>query len=190
LTAESQAEANVVRWKSSNPDDVATVSRTARGGRTMTIFRGAGGMFADKGIKPGLEYHYSVHTEDEAGNESRRLSRAALPKVVTLHNGGYVPRTAGAPILRLPAVARASYYHVQLFRHRKRVLAAWPLRPQLGLRVTWKWAGRSYRLTRGRYQWFAWAGFGRRSAAHYKLLGSAEFIVVLSRPTGKGSRSL
>lgn len=39
------------------------------------------------------------------------------------------------------------------------------------------WAGRSYRLTQGRYRWFAWAGFGRRSAARYKLLGYAQFTV-------------
>lgn len=39
------------------------------------------------------------------------------------------------------------------------------------------WAGRSYRLTQGRYRWFAWAGFGGRSAARYKLLGYAQFTV-------------
>ena len=89
-------------------------------------------------------------------------------------------RTAGAPVLRLPAIAGATYYHVQLFRRGARILAAWPLRPQLELRTSWKWAGQNYRLTRGRYRWFAWAGFGRRSAARYKLLGSARFIVVRS----------
>ena len=68
----------------------------------------------------------------------------------------------------------------ELFRRGARILAAWPLRPQLELRTSWKWAGRSYRLTRGRYRWFAWAGFGRRSAARYKLLGSAKFIVAQS----------
>jgi hypothetical protein len=77
----------------------------------------------------------------------------------------------------MPKVAGASYYHVQLFRQGKRILAAWPLAPKLSLRTSWKWAGHSYRLTRGRYRWFAWAGFGRRSAARYKLLGSAYFDV-------------
>jgi len=43
--------------------------------------------------------------------------------------------------------------------------------------ASWKWVGHSYRLTQGRYRWFAWAGFGRRSAARYKLLGSAYFVV-------------
>jgi hypothetical protein len=173
----SEERADIVRWKSSSPDDVATVTRTARGGRSITVFNGSGGAFSDKGIQPGFEYRYSVRTQDEAGNISRRLSSVALPKVVTLRNRAYVPRTSGAPVLRLPTVAGATYYHVQLFRRGARILAAWPLRPELGLRASWKWAGRSYRLTRGRYRWFAWAGFGPRSAAHYKRLGSAQFIV-------------
>jgi len=156
------------------------VSRTPRGGRPATVFRGSGATFVDKGIKPGLEYRYSIQTSDQAGNESKRLSGLALPKVVTLRNRGYVPRTAGAPVLRLPTVAGARYYHVQLFRQGTRIYAAWPLVPQLALRTSWKWAGQSYKLTPGRYRWFAWAGFGRRSAARYKMLGSAEFVVARS----------
>jgi hypothetical protein len=141
------------------------------------VFHGSGETFADKGIQPGLEYRYAVQTEDQAGNDSRRLSIIAFPKVVTLGTHRYVPRTAGAPVLRFQAVAGASYYHVQLFRRGKRILAAWPLRPQLALRASWRWAGHSYRLKPGRYHWFAWAGLGRRSAARYKRLGSAWFIV-------------
>jgi large repetitive protein len=177
LTVESTSAAEIVRWKSSSRDDVATVSRVARGGGSATVFRGGGATFVDKKIQPGVEYRFSVQTEDPAGNKSRQLSRLALPKVVSLRTRGYVARTAGAPVLRLPAVAGASYYHVQLFRQGKRILAAWPLKPQLALHTSWSWSGRSYRLTRGRYRWFAWAGFGPRSAARYKLLGSARFIV-------------
>jgi len=177
IAIESRDGAEVVSWKSSSPDDIATVSRTPRGGRPATVFHGSGATFVDKGIKPGLEYRYSVQTSDQAGNESKRLSSLGLPKVVTLKNRGYVPRTAGAPVLRLPTVAGARYYHVQLFRQGARIYAAWPLVPQLALRTSWKWGGRSYKLTPGRYRWFAWAGFGRRSAARYKLLGSAYFIV-------------
>jgi hypothetical protein len=95
LAVESLAGADVVRWKSSSPDDRATVSRAARGGRRGTrgerstmVFRGDGATFVDKGIQPGLEYRYSVQTEDQAGNESRRLSGLALPKAVGLRSGG------------------------------------------------------------------------------------------------------
>src|ERR671935_49217 len=177
FSVESQPSADVVRWKPSSLEDIATIIRTARRGRPKIVYRGGGDSFVDKRIRSGVEYRYSVQTQDEAGNESRRLSRLALPKQVTLRNGSYIPRTAGAPVLRMPAVAGASYYHVQLFRHGKRILAAWPLRPQLSLRTSWKWAGHSYRLSPGRYRWFGWAGFGKRAAARYKLLGSAYFVV-------------
>src|ERR671935_27129 len=179
FSVESQARADVVRWKPSSLDDVATIIRTARRGRPKIVFPGGGDSLADKRGRSGVEYRYSVQTQDEAGNESRRLSRLALPKQVTLRHGSYIPRTAGAPVLRMPAVAGASYYHVQLFRHGKRILAAWPLRPQLSLRTSWKWAGHSYRLSPGRYRWFGWAGFGKRAAARYKLLGSAYLLVSL-----------
>ena len=55
LAVASEAGADVVRWKSSSPDDIATVRRTARGGGSTTVFRGSGATFADEGIKPGLE---------------------------------------------------------------------------------------------------------------------------------------
>jgi hypothetical protein len=77
----------------------------------------------------------------------------------------------------LPTVRGATYYHVQVFRRSTRILAAWPQKPELKLKPKWKWRGHTYRLTSGRYGWYAWAGFGRRSAARYKLLGSADFIV-------------
>jgi len=64
-----------------------------------------------------------------------------------------------------------------LFRNGKRILAAWPLTTQLGLRQSWRWAGRRYRLAAAHYTWFAWAGFGTRKAARYKLLGHSTFIV-------------
>src|SRR5207244_7565974 len=82
LVVASQVGADVVGWKSSSPDDVATVGRAARGGRTTVVFRGGGATFTDKEIQPGLEYRYSVQTEDQARNASHRLSALALPKVV------------------------------------------------------------------------------------------------------------
>ena len=84
---------------------------------------------------------------------------------------------AVSPVLRWKAVPGASYYHVQLFRGGKRILAAWPRGPQLALRPTWSWGGRRYRLDRGTYRWYVWAGVGARSGADYKPLGNAAFAV-------------
>jgi hypothetical protein len=101
----------------------------------------------------------------------------ALPKVVSLGKNAYTPRTAAQPILNWPARQGASYYHVQLFRNGKRILAAWPLKTELALRQSWRWAGRRYRLAPAQYAWFVWAGFGARTAARYKLIGHSRFIV-------------
>jgi len=97
--------------------------------------------------------------------------------VLGLGKTPYVPRAAKGPILRWNAVRGATYYHVQLFRDSKRILAAWPVRPELPLRATWKWNGHKYRLAAGHYRWYVWAGLGRRSFARYRSIGHAQFIV-------------
>jgi hypothetical protein len=178
VSVQSMDGANIVRWKSSTPNDVAAISRVARGSQTeSTLFDGAGAAFADKKIQDGVEYHYTVHTVDQAGNASAVRTVLALPKVVPLKKIGYTPRAAGPPILSWPARRGASYYHLQLFRNGKRILAVWPRKTQFALRARWRWAGRRYRLAPAQYAWYAWAGFGARTAARYKLLGHSTFIV-------------
>jgi len=179
VSIQSTAGANIVHWKSSSSNDVAAISRVARGSRSeRSLFSGPGVGFVDKKIQDGVEYRYSVRTYDQAGNASQARTVVALPKVVSLGKKiGYTPRTAGTPILSWPARRGASYYHVQLFRNGKRILAAWPLTTELALHQRWRWAGRRYRLAAAHYTWFAWAGFGTRKAARYKLLGHSTFIV-------------
>lgn len=178
LSVQSADGANIVQWKSSSPADVAAISRLARGSRSeRSLFSGAGADFVDKKIRDGVEYHYSVRTYDQAGNASQARTVLALPKVVSLGKVSYTPRAAAQPILSWPARRGASYYHVQLFRNGKRILAAWPLKTELGLRPAWRWAGRRYRLAPAKYAWFVWAGFGARTAARYKLIGHSTFII-------------
>jgi len=178
VTITSGTLADVVRWTSSSASDTAVVQRSARGNKEQPVlFRGTGSSFADKKIRHSLEYTYSVQTSDQAGNASRKVSVVALPKIITLRKLPYVPRASSKPILRWDAVRRASYYHLQLFRGSKRILAAWPIKNELGLPAAWKWSGHRYRLRPGHYRWYVWAGLGRRSFAHYKAVGSARFIV-------------
>jgi len=178
VSVASGPDVDVVGWTSSSPSDTVVVQRIARGDKTQrTVFRGTGSRFADKKIKDSLEYTYSVQTTDQAGNVSKRLSAAGLPKVLTLGKTPYIPRAARNPILSWKPVRGAKYYNVQLFRGSKRIYAAWPRRAGLGLPTTWKWAGHRYRLSKGRYRWYVWAGVGPRSFARYKTLGNAQFIV-------------
>jgi hypothetical protein len=178
VAVSSAANADVVRWKSTSAGDRIVVHRTARGssGRS-TIFNRSGANVADKKIRPGVEYEYSVQAFDQAGNASRAVSVLALPKVLTMQKMHYVPRAASKPILRWNRAAGASYYNVQLFRGSKLVFSAWPAAHQLGLPTSWRWEGHRYRLGPGRYRWYVWAGLGARTLAHYRAVGSATFIV-------------
>jgi hypothetical protein len=171
--------ANVLQWQSTARTDTFRIERSARRDKSPpAIFRSIRGTsFTDTSIQNGREYVYTVIARDGAGNYSRGVRVLALPKVLTLEKLPYVPRISVAPILRWKAVPGASYYHVQLFRGGKRILAAWPRGPQLALHPTWSWAGHRYRLDRGTYRWYVWAGTGPRSRAHYKRIGTAAFAV-------------
>jgi hypothetical protein len=168
----------VLRWQSSSPADTITVRRSARGNKGQSmLFRGAGSSFDDKKIQRGLEYVYTVQSTDEAGNVSKPVTAVALPKILTLRKTPYTPRAAANPMLRWQAIRGATYYHVQLFRGARRILAAWPAKPMLNLPTSWRWAGHRYKLGPGRYRWYVWEGIGQRSFARYKTLGNASFIV-------------
>lgn len=179
VRVDSKTSSDLVHWASTSPADTAVVERWARGhdDKRQTLFRGSGSAFSDGKVAPGLEYSYAVQTFDQAGNASQRIVVAGLPKVLLLGKTGYVPRAATKPILRWSRVSGARYYNVQLFRGSKRIFAAWPAKNQLGLPAGWRWNGKRDRLSAGKYRWYVWAGFGARSFARYRTVGSAQFIV-------------
>jgi hypothetical protein len=178
VSAGSAPAANVIRWQSSEPNAMIVLRRSARASRhRVVLFEGHGSSFVDKRITAGIEYVYTLRAVDQAGNESDEATVAGLPKVLTLRRLSYVPRAAPSPILRWQRVGKARYYNVQLFRGKKRVLAAWPATHRFGVPKTWKWAGHRYGLAPGHYRWYVWAGFGPRSLADYRTVGSAQFIV-------------
>jgi hypothetical protein len=73
---------------------------------------------------------------------------------------------------------KATYYNVQLWRKAKRILSLWPHRTSVQLPGRWKYDGRRYRLTDGRYRWYVFPGYGRQSQKRFgKLLGSSSFVV-------------
>jgi hypothetical protein len=180
VTEQSTAGANVLHWSSSAASDRVVVRRAIRGSKAhkTVVDAGAGTAgFADRKILPGAQYVYSVQSFDEAGNASRVVTVAGLPKVLTLRKTGYVPHVTTNPIFRWQRFRGAGYYNVQLFRGSKRIYAAWPTAHHLGLPESWKWSKRRFRLTPGRYRWYVWAGLGARTLARYRSVGSASFIV-------------
>jgi len=178
VTEQSTAVANVLHWSSSSPPDRVVVRRATPGSKAhKTVFDGSAGGFTDNKIRPGAEYLYSVQSFDQAGNSSKAVTIAGLPKVLTLRKTSYVPRAAPNPILRWGRFRGAGYYNVQLFRGSKRIYAAWPTAHQVGLPATWRWSSHRFRLTPGRYHWYVWAGLGARTLARYRAVGSASFVV-------------
>jgi large repetitive protein len=130
---------------------------------------------------------FEVRAIDSAGNVDPtaavyRWTIGAAPRRARASSALLAPR-AGArvtspPVLRWRRVARASYYNVQLYRGRVKVLSAWPTSPRLQLRKQWRYLGRQRRLTRGTYRWLIWPRYGRR---YGDLLGQSTFTVVARR---------
>ena len=178
VSEQSTTADNVLRWSSSSPSDRIVVRRAVQGGKAhRAVFDSSAQGFTDTKIRPGAEYVYSVRSFDQAGNPSKAVTVAGLPKVLTLRKTAYVPRAAPNPILRWGRFRGAGYYNVQLFRGSKRIYSAWPARHQLGLPAAWKWSDHRFRLTPGRYRWYVWAGLGARTLAQYRTVGSASFVV-------------
>jgi len=60
----------------------------------------------------------------------------------------------------------------------KKILSAWPTKPQYQLRSRWRYRGHRHRLVPGTYRWLLWAGYGHRSQHRYgRLLGRRTFVV-------------
>ena len=67
---------------------------------------------------------------------------------------------------------------MQLLRKGRKILSAWPKRPELRLHERWRFQGRRHRLAAGRYTWYVWPGEGPRSARRYgERIGARSFVV-------------
>jgi hypothetical protein len=194
-----------IRW-STDPD--ATLVEVLRipgvgANAASVVFQGPGSGFLDDNVENGVTYVYRVRLRDAAGNEST-AAISATPRLPSADpppgSGPLVPgphprgarlrfpranaviRASRPPILRWTRVRRARYYNVQLHRGGRKILSAWPGRPRYRLQRRWSYGGRLRRLTRGRYVWYVWPGYGRRSAARYgDLIGRRAFRIGQAR---------
>jgi hypothetical protein len=137
-------------------------------------------------------HSFQVRAIDPAGNVDptpavrRWTIAAATPRTARTASALLAPRAGSrvtsAPLLAWRRVARASFYNVQLYRGRVKVLSAWPTRTRLQLRARWRYLGREHRLSAGTYRWYVWPGFGRASAQRYgRLLGQSTFTITRRR---------
>ena len=153
----------------------------ARAAQSEVVYDGTGDAFTDTGLKNGTRYTYLVQAADLAGNTatgSATVTPTADASTKHLLSPGAGSSVSRPPLLRWRKVARASYYNVQLFRNGRKILSAWPTRPQYQLRSRWRYRGERHRLVHGSYRWLLWAGYGHRSEHRYgRLLGRRTFVV-------------
>jgi hypothetical protein len=83
------------------------------------------------------------------------------------------------PLLKWTAIAKASYYNVQIFMNGHKVLSTWPHASSFRLTQAWKFGGVKRQLAPGTYTWYVWPGFGSLAAANYgRLIGKGTFKIV------------
>ena len=135
-------------WQASGAATV-TVMRSpagARAAQSEVVYDGTGDAFTDTGLKNGTRYTYLVQAADLAGNTatgSATVTPTADASTKHLLSPGAGSSLSRPPLLRWRKVARASYYNVQLFRNGRKILSAWPTRPQYQLRSRWRYRRRA-----------------------------------------------
>jgi hypothetical protein len=191
--AEPRRKDILVRWAASEDASSFEIARSPglHGSPWSKLYGGEKSSFVDGRVSEGVRYRYRVTAFDDAGNATVKdvLARARTTELATARSKGSraVPalvrpangaRLGAPPVLVWRAVGNATYYNVQLFRNGKKVLTAWPRSRSLKLSSSWRFEGRTHRLSPGRYRWYVWPGFGPRSASRYgKLVGTRTFVV-------------
>jgi hypothetical protein len=144
--------------------DVASTTLTRQDGAVVDV--PAGAREASSGpLSPGA-YTWTVTVRDAAGNATSATASATVPDPAVVAKAAAAARLT----LRWKAGANAKYYNLQLFRAGRKVLTAWPTKPQYRLPRTWRLNGRTHRLAAGTYRWYAWPGYGPRARRSYGRL--------------------
>jgi hypothetical protein len=177
-TATAAPESVAVSWQITDIAPLASVDvvRTA-GGDPQTVYSGTSSGYDDTAVTAGTPYTYTVTARDVAGNASVQTV-AATPEtpVVTPATS---TRVNSPPLLSWAAAPHATYYNVQLYRGNAKVLSVWPSNARLQLPQTWRFDRRRYTLKPGRYKWYVWPGFGKRTWGRYgHMVHAGTFVVV------------
>jgi hypothetical protein len=180
-TASPADKSVALHWQTGGdiaPTASISVTREAGAGNGAadTLYTGVGGGYLDAHVRNGVHYTYTIVARDLAGNAATQtIVVVPGPRLLSPVQAA---RLSAPPMLRWTPVPGATYYNVQLYRNGK-VLSRWPAHASLRLRHTWRFDGHRYRLEPGKYRWFVWPGFGRRSAGRYgRAIGWGTFVVV------------
>jgi hypothetical protein len=162
-----------LRWTPGLDAQTVTVVRTP-GGAVLLNGAATTRTLTDGPLAPGTTSTYTVTVADAAGNATTATATAttAMAPVapVTTTKPPKAKAKAKLPTLRWRTRSEAKYYNLQLFRSGRKVLSAWPTKNHYTLKATWRYRGKTYKLTSGRYRWYVWPGYGRRAAHRYGRL--------------------
>ena len=165
-----------LKWKLSKDATKVTVTRAA-GKSNKGVYDGKGTeALTDKNLANGVRYSYVVKAVDEAGNVVSKEIKAEPS--APLFAPRQETRVHGSVLLRWRPVAKASYYNVQLWYARVKILSKWPTGPSFRVPRHWTFGGHSYSLKPGRYTWYVWPGFGKRAKHKFGArVGTSAFVV-------------
>jgi hypothetical protein len=170
----------LLKWKMSNDVSQVRVLRApGRNGEPQSVvYAGVADFYKDAGIDNRKKYEYVVNANDEASNAVEQKATAVpLP---ALYNPAAGARVRGKLVFEWLPVERATYYNVQIWLGKRKIVSAWPKSPRLVVPRSGKLGGRRYTLVRGKtYRWYVWPGFGRKVQRNYgKLAGISTFRYV------------
>ena len=128
----------------------------------MTVYSGTASKFVDNRLTLGVVYRYLVVAVDKTGNRSTGVAALARPTAQPLFGPVANQRVTSPVVLHWQAKGDATFYNVQLFRGKTKVLSAWPKTAKLVVDAKWSYEGKSQQLLPGRYSWFVWPARGTR----------------------------
>jgi hypothetical protein len=163
-----------VRWTPDPDAQTVTVVRAPGGAPLLNAAPASTHAVTDGPLAPGATNTYTITVADAAGNATTATTTATAPATPAAATKAGAQNTAQAkakakalPTLRWHARFPAKYYNLQLFRNGHKILSAWPTKPHYTLRASWRYHGKTYKLTSGRYRWYVWPGYGRRAQHRY-----------------------
>jgi hypothetical protein len=180
LTISVSGRSARLRWRRPVGDfDHVAIFRSAGAKKAVAVYRGAALTFVDHRLTMGVVYRYLVVAVDHTGNQSTGEVAVARPTAQPLFGPASGQRVAAPVVLRWQPKGGATFYNVQLYRAKTKVLSAWPKNAKLVLRSRWSYGGKARQLLPGRYTWYVWPAHGTRKTPKYQPLeGFNSFVVV------------
>lgn len=173
-------------WTPAPDAQAVTVTREGAAAPLLDHAPASTRTLTDGPLPAGATATYAVTLADAAGNATTATATATVPPSAA--TAAKRPATPARPTLRWRAQPHAKYYNLQLFRGGRKVFSAWPRRNRYTLRASWRFHGKTYKLTSGRYRWYVWPGYGPRARHRYGALHAKGAVTYPAPPIRDGGQ--